>query len=113
MLLGDIFSPPIPSGRESGPSDPWFDYLVDYAQVDSEVRTCYAMWNRLLHVEQADRKAEATDLGDMVRTVVQARREIVDILQRDVKRQAHMMQALIRAEHSGTDDTPAKQAAGS
>lgn len=113
VLLSDMFCPPVPPGPESGPSDPWFDYLADYAQVDSEVRTCYAMWSGLLHVEEADRKAEVTDLRDMVRTVVQARREIVDVLQRDVKRQAHVMQTLIRAANSGTDDVPAKQAVGS
>ena len=113
VLLSDMFSPPMPPGHESVPADPWFDYLVDYAQVDSEVRTCYAMWNGLLRVEQPDRETEATDLSDMVRTVVQARREIMEVLQRDVKRQAHVIQALHRAEHSVTDDAPAKQAVGS
>ena len=85
VSLSDVFSPPMPPGQGSGPSDPWFDFLLEYAQVGSEVRACYATWDKLLHVESVDRKAEPTDLSDMVRTLIRAHREIVDILQQDIR----------------------------
>ena len=114
MLLSDMLSPPMSPEDDSGPADPWFfDYLVDYAQVDSEVRTCYAMWGALLREEHPERETQATDLRDGIRRVIQARREIMEILHRDAKRQADTIRALLDVEHSVMDDMPAKQAVGS
>lgn len=109
MSLSNIFSPPVPLGDVSETSDPWFDYLVDYAQVDSEVRRCYGIWDGLLRMEHREPEIQATDLRDSVRRVVRARREIMEVLHRDVKRQADEMRVLLSAEDSAMDDMPTKE----
>ena len=106
MSLSDMFSPPVPLGDVSESADPWFDYLVDCAHLDSEVRRCYAIWDGMLRMEHRGPEIRATDLRDSVRRVVRARREIMEVLHRDVKRQADAMRVLLIAEDSGMDDLP-------
>ncbi|MCY3837732.1 MAG: hypothetical protein OXH09_03625 [Gammaproteobacteria bacterium] len=112
-LLCDMFSPPMTPEDESAQTDPWLDYLVDYAQVNADVRTCYVTWKGLLRAEQPDREAEATARHDMVQSLVLAREEIMGVLERDVKRQTHVIWDLLRAKRLDRDDVPAEQAVGS
>ena len=109
ISLSGMFSPPAPLGDAPESADPWFDYLVDYAQVGLEMRRCHAVWDGLLRMEHRELEIQSTDLRDSVRRVVRARREIMEVLHRDVKRQADAMRTLLSAEDSVMDDMPTKE----